>query len=85
LPLSEEFRIKEYDEMTALLDDYRKKLEEGNIISLLIMAERTDGQMEGGSSQTQNVFSVCGYALFWAMRRMGFMKEEWENDARKSH
>ena len=76
MPLGEEFRIKEYDESIKLMDELRTQVEAGEIMSILVVAERTDGHLWGGCTSTQNVFALAGYMLAWALRRMGFVYDE---------
>lgn len=76
MSLPDHYRIREYDQAIELLDDMRKKVESGEIMSLLIMAERTDGCMEGACTASQQVFSMAGYMISWAMRRMGFVENK---------
>jgi hypothetical protein len=67
-----DLNVKEYDQAIQLLDDFKRRVEEGEIISLLVICEGTDGGMLGGCTATQNQFSVAGYMLTWAIRRLGF-------------
>jgi hypothetical protein len=72
----EEFQIKEYREALELIEELRKQVEAGEVMSVLFVAERTDGQMWGGCTTTQNVFTVAGYMLAWALRRIGFIQKD---------
>ncbi len=67
-----ELNLKEYKEGGDLLEAFRVRLEAGELMSLLIVAERADGQMEGGCTTTQNVFTLAGYMLYWILQRIGF-------------
>jgi hypothetical protein len=71
--LSKEFQIKEYDEALQLIEALREQVEAGEVLSVLFVSERTDGQMWGGCTSTQNVFALCGYMVYWALQRMGFV------------
>lgn len=68
----EQLRIKEYSQALDLLEDFKKEVEAGNVMSLVIVAECTNGDMRGGTTATQNVYAVAGYMLAWALRRMSF-------------
>lgn len=75
------FKIKEYDEALQLIEELRAQVEAGEVMSVLFVAERTDGQMWGGCTSTQNVFALGGYMLSWALKRMGFVRQEtWEGE-----
>lgn len=74
--MREEFRIKEYDQAIKLIDELRGQVEAGEILSVLFLCERTDGHMWGGCTATQNVFSMCGYMMMWALKRIGFVHDE---------
>lgn len=76
MSLPQEFRIKEYDEALKLIDELREQVEAGEVMSVLFVSERTDGQMWGGCTSTQNVFALAGYMFAWAFRRMGFVCDE---------
>jgi len=76
LSLPQEFQIKEYGESMALIDELRKQVEAGEVLSVLFVAERTDGDLWGGCTSTQNVFALAGYMLAWALRRLGFVCDE---------
>jgi hypothetical protein len=78
--LREEFRIKEYDQALKLIEDLRRQVEAGEILSVLFVAERVDDTMYGACTATQNVFAVAGYMLGWAMKRIGFEWKEKSND-----
>lgn len=65
-------RIKEYDQAIELLTTVLKEVEQGNIMSVLLLAETTDGAMFGATTATQNQFAVGGFMIAWALRRMGF-------------
>jgi hypothetical protein len=67
-----ELNIKEHSQALQLLDDFKQKVEAGEIMSLIVICEGTDGSMMGGTTATQNQFAVAGYMLSWAMRRLGF-------------
>ena len=71
-----ELRIKEYDQAVELLDDLRRRLDLGEIMSILAVVECADGGMSGSCTATQNVYALYGYALSWAMARMGFLHSE---------
>lgn len=64
--------IVEYRQALELLEHFRERVERGEIMSVLIMCEMSDGSMSGGCTATQNVFGIAGLALAWAMRRLGF-------------
>jgi hypothetical protein len=67
-----ELNIKEHEQAQQLLEDFKRRISSGEVMSLLIIAEGTDGSMMGGTTSTQNQFAVAGYMLSWAMRRLGF-------------
>lgn len=69
-----ELRIKEYDEAIALLDEYKKRVEDGEIMSIVVVAECVDGGMIGARTSIQNVFAMAGYMLTWALRQMNFLQ-----------
>lgn len=73
MALPEQFQIKEYAESLQLLDELRAKVESGEVMSILAVSEMADGSMGGWSTSTQNVYSLYGYLLSWAMMRMGFV------------
>ncbi len=68
----EQLNIKEYRQALDLLEVIRKQVESGEVMSVLAICERVDGEMEGGTTATQNQFAVAGYMLTWAIRRLGF-------------
>jgi hypothetical protein len=68
----EQLNIKEYAQALELLEIIKKDVEEGDIMSVLIVCERTDGQMQGGCTATQNQYAMAGYMLTWALKRLGF-------------
>jgi hypothetical protein len=72
----EELRIKEYGEAVKLLDELRKMVEDGEVMSVLAVVEMADGGMGGMSTATSNVYALYGYLLSWAMIRMGFSHVE---------
>lgn len=74
--MQDDFRIKEYGEALQLLDDLRKQVESGEIMSILAVAERTDGAMQMASTGTQHVYSLFGYMFACGMSRMGFVQDE---------
>ena len=74
--MQENFRIKEYDESIQLLDELRGQVERGEVMSILAIAERTDGGMQGSSTGTSNVYGLFGYMFSWGMMRMGFIQDE---------
>lgn len=51
-----------------MLKDLQGKVEEGLIVSLTVVAERTDGKMMSRSTATENAMAVAGYMLYWANR-----------------
>ena len=70
--MREEFRIKEYGQAVELIRILQEQVEAGEVMSVLFIAERTDGVLWGGCTATQNVFAVAGAMFNWALRRMGF-------------
>ena len=74
--MQDEFQIKEYRESIQLLDDLRARVESGEIMTILAVAEMTDGSMAGWYTSTLNVFAMCGYIMSVAMIRMGFVQDE---------
>ncbi len=70
--LPEHMRIKEYDQSVKLLDQLREELDKGNIMSILIVAETTGGELWSGCTKTQNVYMLAGGLMSWAMTRLGF-------------
>lgn len=71
-----DLNLKEYDEMIELLDHVRADVEAGQLISILILSERVDGDLQGGCTSIQNAFAVAGYMLTWALHRIGFVRHE---------
>ena len=72
MSVPKEYRPREYDDALEMLEEMKKKVENGEIISVLILAEQVDGCMFGSTTHTQNVFAVAGYMMLWAMKRLGF-------------
>ena len=70
---NEQLNIREYKQSLELLDHFRKRIESGEILSMLIVCEQADGSMCGGTTATQNQFAVAGYMQLWAMRRLGMV------------
>ena len=73
---NEQFQIKEFDQAISVLDAIRQGVEAGEIMSLTVVCETTDGQMRGACTATQNQFAVAGYMLTWALRRLGFAQHD---------
>jgi hypothetical protein len=69
---NEQINIKEYEQSLQLLEAIRKRVEDGEVLSLIVMCEMANGDMQGGTTATQNQFAVAGYMLAWALRRLGF-------------
>ena len=72
MPDNEQLNIKEYQESLQLLEAIKKDVENGSVLSVLILCEMADGSMKGGTTATQHQFAVAGYMLTWALRRLGF-------------
>ena len=69
---NEQLRIKEFHQAMDAIETLKKQVEAGEILSVLVVCERTDGEMQGVTTATQNTFAVAGYMLTWALRRLGF-------------
>ncbi len=70
-----ELMIKEYGEAIQLLEDLKKKVEAGELMSILAVGELTSGDMYGACTSSQNVFAMAGYMFSWSMMRMGFVRD----------
>lgn len=70
---NDQLKIVEYEQAKDLLSYFTEKVEAGEIMSLTIVSELTDGNMCGGTTDTQNQYAVAGYMLAWALRRLGFV------------
>ena len=71
-PYNEQLRINEFHQAMDAIETLKKQVEAGEIMSVLMVCERTDGEMQGITTSTQNTFAVAGYMLTWALRRLGF-------------
>ena len=67
-----QLNIAEYEQAQDLLGYFKEKVEAGEIVSMLVMVELADGNMCGGTTDTQNQYTTAGYMLTWALRRLGF-------------
>jgi hypothetical protein len=72
LDSNEQLNISEFKEALDLLDAVREGVQRGEIMSVMVICEKTDGDLCGGNTATQNQFTVAGYMLTWALRRLGF-------------
>ncbi len=72
--IPEELRIQEYAQAMQLLEQFKHDIEAGEVMSLMIVAERPDGSLRGGSTAIQNIFAMYGYLQMWFTWRFGFMK-----------
>lgn len=68
----DQLNISEFRESLDLLSAIREGVERGEIMSIVVVCELTDGSLCGGTTATQNQFAVAGYLIKWAMRRLGF-------------
>lgn len=73
---NEQLQIKEYRQAMELLDYFKQRIESGEVMSMLIICEMTSGEMAGGTTATQNVYSLAGYMMTWLMRRLGFVERQ---------
>lgn len=75
MPRPDELKIVEYEQGVKLLDDIRRELDAGEIMSIVIIAETTGGEVWSGCTRTQNVFMLAGAMLAWACSRLGFIND----------
>jgi hypothetical protein len=69
---NDQLRIREYEQALELIEAIKQDVLNGEILSVLIVCERSDGQMQGGTTATSNQYALCGYMFKWALNRMGF-------------
>ena len=76
MPIPNDFQTREYRECLELVTDLHGRVEKGEVVSILVVTEDSDGLMSGSSTSTENKYALFGYVLRWAMVRMGFVCED---------
>lgn len=71
---NEQLNIREFGQAVDLLDQFKGMVERGEVMSVLVICEGTDGSIFGGTTGTQNQYTLAGAMLSWALRRLGFTR-----------
>jgi hypothetical protein len=72
----DDLQLPEQKQMLDLIAELKASVEKGEIVSIIAVAECSDGSMWGSATACQNVFAVCGYLQYWIARRLGFIARE---------